>query len=156
MLRGNQLILLDKDQLISPEQYIKRATRNGNILDLVFTNNHELIRDYNIIVNKKLSDHYIIKIDLAYKMETSTKSKKVNHCSTKIPEYDLLNASEEQWLRFNLILNKVNFETLFENCTATQMVDIFLNKIETLVDIIFDKKKTFLEEHDSENDKRSC
>ena len=107
-LQAKKLLKFAEDFFL--EQYVKRATRNGNILDLVFTNNHELIRDYNIIINKKLSDHYIIKIDLAYKMESSTKRKKVNHCSTKIPEYDLLNASEEQWLRFNLILNKVNFE----------------------------------------------
>ena len=64
----------------------------------------------------------------------------MNHCSTKIPEYDLLNSSDELWMRFNLILNKIDFDKLFENHTASEMVDIFLNKIENLVMLIFDKK----------------
>ena len=147
--------LLEFSENFFLDQYIKTATRNGNILDLVFTNNHELIKDYNIIINKKLSDHYIIKIDLSYKLDAPTKHKKINHCSTSIPEYDLLNASEELWLRYNLMLNKVDFETLFENKSATEMVNIFLERIETLVSIVFDKKKAFAENEDSDNEQKS-
>ena len=39
---------------------------------------------------------------------------------------------------------------LFENCTTTEMVNIFLDKIEHLVSLIFEKKKAFTDE-DSES-----
>ena len=48
-------------------QYIKKPTRNRNILDLCFTNDHFLIHDYQTIINSKLSDHYTICIRLNYK-----------------------------------------------------------------------------------------
>ena len=57
----------------------------------------------------------------------------------------MLNAPEEFWLRFNLLLNKVDFDTLFENQTATEMTNIFLKKVDELVSLVFDKKKDFSE-----------
>ena len=43
--------LLDFSNEFFMEQYIKKLTRNQNILDLCFTNDHFLIHSYKIIVN---------------------------------------------------------------------------------------------------------
>ena len=58
---ANLLNFVDRNFL---ENYVKTATRGRNILDLVFTNNHLLINNYRTTINKKLSDHYLLTIDL--------------------------------------------------------------------------------------------
>ena len=59
-------MLLDWAESNFLEQIILTATRGGNILDLVFTNSATLIDSYSTIVNKRFSDHNILKINLNY------------------------------------------------------------------------------------------
>ena len=97
------------------QQYIRKPTRRQNILDLVLSNNHYLINDYQMIVNSQISDHYTISIHLNYenvKVESSTSKKNQYH--SKIPEFNFLDADEEDWLRVNLELDKVNWTNIFE------------------------------------------
>ena len=85
------------------EKYIQKPTRNNNILDLCFTNDHFLIHNYQIIVNTHLSDHYTICLNLNYdKIVKKDIKKKKNHYETIIPEYDLKAGDEEDWVRLNL------------------------------------------------------
>ena len=48
------------------EQVINTPTRGNNILDLVFTNSSNLTSGYSTIVNRKFSDHNILKVKLNY------------------------------------------------------------------------------------------
>ena len=48
--------LLDFSNEFLMDQYIRKPTRNKNILDLCITNDHALIHNYQTIVNSKLSD----------------------------------------------------------------------------------------------------
>ena len=49
------------------EQVIRSPTRGKNILDLVFTNCSDIVLGYSTIVNKKFSDHNILRVRLNYK-----------------------------------------------------------------------------------------
>ena len=48
------------------ENYIYAATRGRNILDLDFTSNHLLVNDYTTVINKKLSDYYLLNVKLNF------------------------------------------------------------------------------------------
>ena len=124
-------------------QVINSPTRLNNILDLLFTNNLHLINDHTVICNEKLSDHYIIKFNLNYADSNSkedNKSKKSIY-STNLNEYDFQNASEELWMRFNLLIQKINFDEEFENLNTYQCLEKFYSLVCNTVDIIFEKKK---------------
>ena len=62
--RSQAQTLLNFSEEFFLDQIIKSPTRNNNILDLIFTNDHQIINDYSIICNNQLSDHYIIKFGL--------------------------------------------------------------------------------------------
>ena len=84
------------------EQIIDTPTRGKNILDLVFSNNPQLINFYNIIINKKLSDHNTVEANLNFSYNQENKDEKaVNPYSTKLFEYDSKGADDEDWERFS-------------------------------------------------------
>ena len=60
------------------EQVIQTPTRGKNILDLVFTNTSELVSGYSTIVNKKFSDHNILRVMLNYKYKNEKKTERKN------------------------------------------------------------------------------
>ena len=110
------------------QQYIKKPTRKQNILDLVFTNNHFLINDYHIIINSHLSDHYTVCINLNYEQINVDKAKlKANHYHSEIPEFNFRDADDEDWMRLNLELDKVNWESLLQKESADEMSRSFIS-----------------------------
>ena len=125
------------------EQYIRKPTRNQNILDLCFTNDHFLIHNYQIIVNSKLSDHFTICVNLNYDKIVQPESKKKKN---SIPEYDLKVGDDEDWSRLNLLLNKVNWETILEGLSPEESLMTLLKVLEENVPLVFSKHKDFLEE----------
>ena len=99
------------------EQVINTPTRGNNILDLVFTNSSNLTSGYSTIVNRKFSDHNILKVKLNYEYKNDRKVERKNPYPNKIYEYDFLNATEEDWIRYNVLLTKLseNFDDDSEN-----------------------------------------
>ena len=123
--------LLDFSNEFFMEQYIKKPTRNKNILDLCFTNDQFLIHNYQVIVNSQLSDHFTICINLNYeKVKKKEIKKKSNQYRTTVPEYDLMAGDEEDWLRMDMIFRNVNWESLLENLSPTEALSKLLNVIE--------------------------
>ena len=94
-------------------QYIKEATRKNNILDLVFTNNIDVITTCQQIINSKLSDHNTLLAQLSYGLKQLEKKQKKNVASTKIPDFDLKAADKEDWLRMNMLLQQSNWGIFF-------------------------------------------
>ena len=135
------------------ENYVNTATRGNNILDLVFTNNHLLVNSYITTVNKKMSDHYLLTIALNFTYNAETKKKKVtNPYSTKVYEYNLNEASENDWKRFNAILESVSKD--FEVETRNENAEVKLAKVYEYVErathVVFMKKKIFEDETEKE------
>ena len=86
------------------EQYIYSPTRKGNTIDLVFTNLVSLINGYSTIININFSDHNILRLHLniAYRSQ-DRKKKKINPYPNTMYEYDLINASKEDWIRYETL-----------------------------------------------------
>ena len=139
-------MLLDFSNEFFMEQYIKKPTRNKNILDLCFTNDQFLVHGYQMIVNSKLSDHYTILINLNYeKISKPERKKRTNQFESTIPEYDLAGGDDEDWIRINLLLDKVNWESLLENLSPEESVSQLLSLLEEKVSQVFNKQTDFLD-----------
>ena len=69
------------------ENYIYTATRGQNILDLVFSNNHQLVSNYSTTVNNKFSDHHLLTVNLNFTYNQE-------NLSSRIYEYNVKNASK--------------------------------------------------------------
>ena len=137
------------------ENYVNTATRGNNILDLVFTNNHLLVNSYTTTVNKKMSDHYLLTIAMNFTYNAESKKKNVtNPYTTKVYEYNLNEASENDWKRFNAILENMSKD--FEVETRNGNADVKLAKVYEYVErathVVFMKKKIFEEASENEND----
>ena len=135
-------MLLDWAESNYMEQYFNTPTRKDNILDLVFSNSPNLINGYVTIVNKNFSDHNILKINLNYNYKNEGRKVRKNPFPNRIYEYDLLNASMEDWIRYDVILTKLseNFEEDTENKDTTERLARFYNIIEKAVTLLFEKK----------------
>ena len=99
-----------------------------------------------MIVNHKLSDHYTILLNLNYENVRSQEIKKrTNQYETLIPEYDLAGGDEDDWTRMNMLLDMVNWETLFESLSPDESVSKLLNLLQEKVSSDFKKHSDFLE-----------
>ena len=139
------------------ENYIKTATRGKNTLDLVFTNNHLLIGGYETTVNKKLSDHFLLTVALNFTYNRETKVPKVkNPYTTKVYEYNLFEATESDWMRFETVLAGIsgNFEEETKNENVERKLAKVYENVERATAIVFKKKKDFEEEAVEDNPKR--
>ena len=138
-------MLLDWAEANFMEQYITTPTRKGNILDLVFTKTLNLISEYSTIVNKSFSDHNTIKINMNIKDNNDEKKSRRNPYPNKIYEYELLNAKEEDWIRYNVLLTKLseNFDDDSEHENTEEKLTRFYNLLEQAVTTLFEKKDSF-------------
>ena len=110
------------------ENYIYTATRGQNILDFVFSNNHQLVSNYSTNVNNKFSDHHLL-------------------TSTRIYEYDVKNASKSDWKRFEKILQEIskNYEDESKDLNTEDKLKKVYEYAEIATLIVFQKKKDFSE-----------
>ena len=134
------------------ENFIETPTRGENILDLVLSNNHTLIKYYKTVVNKKLSDHSTIKINLNFTFNTETKDEKVlNPYSTKIYEYETNKATDKEWTRFDYVLQNINAEELLHDKEPEEQLSRIIKTLEEAADLCLRKKEAFLKENIDEN-----
>ena len=132
------------------ENCVTTPTRGDNTLDLCFTNNHSLINFYRTIVNKSFSDHNTLEFDLNFSYNTEKKKeKKKNPYETKVPEYDTENADDEDWLRFQKALDKVDVEKEFGGHENTySKTSKFYKLLESISALVFKKKKAYQDEEE--------
>jgi len=146
------LMLIDFSEEFFLQQFIDEGTRRKNILDLIFSNNDQLIIKCSQITNTKLSDHNTICAELSYGLKPLKEKKKVNFASTKVPEYDTRGADDEQWLRLNNLLNTIDWEDVFKEKSTTEMSEILFSEIEDKVDKIMNKKENQDEKECNQNE----
>ena len=148
-------MLLEWAEMNFMEQYILTPTRKGNILDLAFSNSTSLIQGYTTIVNSSFSDQNILKINLNYPYKNETKKVRKNPYPNHIYEYDLLNADEEDWIRYDTLLTKLSEDyddkTEFENTEVK--LSRFYSLIEKTVVAVFKKKEAFKSEEERQDRK---
>jgi endonuclease/exonuclease/phosphatase family metal-dependent hydrolase len=151
------MMMLDWAERNFMEQYIHSSTRQGNILDLVFSNSDSLINGYSTIVNTVFSDHNTLRLSLNVTIKNDKKAtKRRNPYPNKIFEYDLLNGSREDWIRYDAIIWQKYFEfeqnTINEN--TDEMLKRFYNLLEETVELLFDKKESFKTDEEKAHSKR--
>ena len=137
------------------ENCVKSATRGGNILDLCFTNNHTLITNHTLTVNQKFSDHNLLETNLSFTYnKDNIKKKRENPYKTKIYEYDTEQGDEEDWMRFEKLLDLINIEKEFGGAkNVEEKIKKFYELLETTSAIVFKKKKGFEDDVDQETKK---
>ena len=105
--------------------------------------------------NSNLSDHYTICISLYYEKVTKPPSKKkVNHFETIIPEYDLKAGDDEDWIRLNLLFDKVDWTSVMENLSPDESLSEFLRILQLHVSQVFKKHKDFDVENTTQTEGR--
>ena len=75
--------LLNMTERMNLNQMVKEGTRLNNILDLVLTDDIDIIGDINNIKHEKLSDHDTLVIDLNISHNKDKDELKKNYCLTK-------------------------------------------------------------------------
>ena len=82
-------------------QVVKNPTRLNNILDLVFTNDTDMVGDITHEANKDLTDHHtlIVRTSLATKNRISV-DKSRSFYTTSIHKYDMQDAPDNVWHDF--------------------------------------------------------
>ena len=132
-------------------QYCLAPTRGKNILDLILSNNPNLINNYTTIVNKKFSDHFLLKVWLNFSFNQKNGSTQRKYPYTTILyKYDFERADDEDWLRYDDMIGSVDFEEEVKGMNTNQQLRRFYEILEGTVKEIFKKKKEF-EKESSEN-----
>ena len=114
-------------------------------MDLVFTNDDSIINNIDQIINSSLSDHntLIISTSLEARKERTIDISH-NYYSTNIQKYNLADADEEDWRRFEMVMNDRDWSTVSRHRVKGQ-IQRLNNNIELSVSEIFpikeDKKK---------------
>ena len=70
-------------------QSMRVPTRDNSILDLILVNSLEIVRDIEIVINSKLSDHNLIISTVNMSDDKVKYSVKKNFCDTDIPEHNI-------------------------------------------------------------------
>ena len=113
------------------QQILDPTHRAGNILDIILTNNPDLINSYEVIPTSPISSHYLIKC--------------TTFLSTRLPTFSISSIEESQFDRINLFSEKTNWEKIesnlsnvdwdssFAGLSATQMLDKLITTCEEAV-----------------------
>merc|ERR1711913_127945 len=115
-----------------------RVTRSGrrNILELIFTNNHELITSVQVQLSK-ITDHEYIKCETSYKLPSRT-TEKVPESDTNLSTYNYESAN---WKNIKAALKKINLpEVLDEYKKSEEKLKVIL---EIVIKIIEENCTTF-------------
>ena len=108
-----------------------RETRNGghNILELIFTNNHELISN-TYIQSSKITDHKYITCETSHSLQANNKKNILNNESN----FSSYNYETADWKSIKSRLRNINWGEILENCETSEEI---LNKIlEIIIKII--------------------
>ena len=95
-------------------QHISENTRKQSILDLVFSNDENLILRCSQLQHAKLSDHNTQVAILSYDLKPQEVQEKINFATTVVPNVDTEGADKEDWIRANALLDSVDWKAEFE------------------------------------------
>ena len=139
------------------QQFVDEATRKDKILDLLFSNNSNLILQCTQIQHSKLSDHNTNVARLSYNMKPQKIQEKLNFATTVIPDYDTAGADDEDWFRASKLLDMVNWTKELEDKSETEITNKILHEMESAVIKTMHKKRDFEkhgdEKHEDTNNK---
>ena len=116
-------------------QQIEGSTHEaGNLLDLIFTNNHQLVHDFSSTPST-VSDHYVVEVSAHYKSNTcELENESENQDPDQPPtlrDYNFFH-EDAKWPEMKAAMDECNWEDEFRDLEATEMLDKFVNFITSL------------------------
>ena len=127
-------------------QTVFSPTRNNNILDLIFTNNQNMITEHNMIMNSNFSDHNTIISKLNIKLNQSHKNEKfINIHDTKIPMFKIKDVPDYHWENYSDLINTYIWSEQSSKCNDIEdriklLLDTILMSIEQCFENLCQKK----------------
>ena len=109
-------------------------------IDLVFTNNNELLLSQELIESVIFTDHSLCVIETNITTEIVKNKKPVNNYTTDIPLYNLLKADDKDWDALNNEFLTVNWDEEVLNKDMDELTDAFIKVIEDKVKIVMRNK----------------
>ena len=111
-------------------QHIDKVThKKGNTLDLVLTNNPELVHSYQCVKALNVSDHFIIEGFSDYNLsQKKSRVKPVNPAQNHVPSLNDLNfySDKTNWKEISAELNAFDWGREFKGKSVTEMMKVFL------------------------------
>ena len=112
------------------EQYIDSSTRGQNLLDLMFCNDSDLIT-YNLpIDNVIISDHTLCVLGTNFNITPISRKVRSNIYSTEISNYNLMDATSNEWENLNNHLFNIDWEEVFRDDCIENICDVIIKHIE--------------------------
>ena len=110
------------------QQISEPTHRDGNVLDLLFTNNTDLVHSYSSSYSS-VSDHNVIEVKAHYKAKVSTNESAVEDKGTGTQSFFSLNffSDKVDWQLFNQELEDINWTMEFRRLNADAMFNKFLS-----------------------------
>ena len=99
-------------------QKVNEATREGNILDMIFDND-DIVQSIEMLENDKISDHKTLIVDMIFNIDNKEEEEKKNFCFMSIPEYDIKGANSKMWDQ------ALNWDYDWSNITAEKLLKIW-------------------------------
>ena len=118
--------------------YVNKPTRKKNILDLVLTNDTELIGKCEVIVNSNFSDHNTVICETSIGINENSRNEKIMEYVTTVPNYGWRKGSVEQWDSYHKLINDHDWNEISAGKNVDDKVKLLFKTIEFAVKESFD------------------
>jgi hypothetical protein len=139
---SSRLLRFMDDNFLS--QLVTEPTCGLNTLDLVLTNNCELVSHIDVRPTVKLSDHSLVISYLSLcdpgKTQHDDPSQPSIYSST-IPNFDISKGDDEDWIRFRTILELSDWDSEASGLSLNEKVNLLTKKLETAVELVFPRRR---------------
>ena len=123
-----------------------KPTRGQNILDLVLSNNLNMVGEASVLISKSISDHNLLEIPINHSFNQPKELKvKERPYTTKIHEYELHEADAEDWMRYEALMEEKDWNLASQGLDVEGKVKVFYEILEDVVSKVFKDKKEFSE-----------
>ena len=122
---------------------VTQPTREGNMLDLILSNDNLLISKISHMINQTISDHHILICELSIDMDSNESSDNTKfEYLTRIPDYDWKKATTEQLNQFTEDINQNDWNVLAEGLNNSDKLKLLYKLLEDNAEKNFKEKVT--------------
>jgi hypothetical protein len=137
------LLLLELVDQHMMQQLITEPTRGDAILDLLFSNNQELLSKITIIENIIISDHKTIVAGINIIVGQTTAKPATNFSASTLPEYNFDLATESEWKVIRHNLTQFNWTKFRQSTNSDDLLDNLLEALVSSTSSVLTKRSEF-------------
>lgn len=119
---------------------VDKPTRGSNLLDVVLSNDRDLLLRCDTIENFSFSDHKLVKLTLT--VDTSGEVKQTINLEypSKIPLYNWRQGDKDQWEEYSSFLDSKDWVSDTRDLDLNEKIDYLKTVMEEAVDRVFEVK----------------